>query len=773
MENKTQKSDFSEKKYSELFNNSINGIAIHKVVYDSDKKPINYLITDVNPKFESILSLKKGEVINKLATEVYDVKVPPFLDDYVKVAETLEPAEFSVFFEPMNKHFKVSVYSFEKGTFVTTFDDITQKMQGFQQFKESEEKYRGILDNLDIGYYEVDLKGKYTFANKFQANYLGLSKEELIGTSYGLFYDEEGEKRVFEKYNEVYNKNLLKGLIDVETLGPNGIKRTFEASIYLKHDSNGKKIGFYGTVYDISERKKLELELAALNKELEQKIQDRTKLLKESEEKFRNIFESIPMGMHFYQLESDGKLRFMGANPAADKILHIDNNQFIDKTIEEAFPPLIDTDIPDRYRKLAEEEGSWKWDQVAYEHGQIRGAYEVTAFHTSKMKMVTSFSDITERSVAELKLKESEEQFRTFAEQSFMGISIIQDGVIKYTNQKLADIHKRSVEQLLNFKPQDFIKSIHLEERGRIIEEMNALINGDKEISNFEIKSIREDGKIIWLNQISKKIEYNGRPAIFANFIDITERKEDEMKLKESEEKHREAYNRAEFYKDLFAHDISNILQHILSAMELSDLLINNPENLKDIQANLNIIKDQVNRGAKLVSNVRKLSQLEEYKTSIKRIEIMNQIKDSIKIIKDSYQEREIDIQVESLSNEVYIQANDLIQDVFENILINAVKHNNNPKVEIIVRFSREVFEKIHYFKIEFIDNGAGIENTRKETIFQRAYNEDISVSGMGLGLSLVKKIIDSFDGKIWVEDRIKNDYSKGSNFIILLPEER
>jgi PAS domain S-box-containing protein len=771
VENNTQKSDFSDKKYSELFNNSINGIAIHKVVYDSDKKPINYLITDVNPKFESILSLKKEEVINRLATEVYKVKIPPFLDDYVKVAETLEPVELSVFFEPMNKHFKISVYSFEKGTFITTFDDITQHIQAIQHFKESEEIYRGILDNLDLGYYEVDLEGKYTFVNKFQASYLGLSKEELVGTNYNIFYDKKEEKRVFEKYNEVYRKNLLKNLIDVETKGPNGIKRTFEASISLKHDSNGKKIGFYGTVYDISERKKLELELEALNKELEQKIQDRTKLLKESEEKFRNIFESIPIGMHFYQLESDGKLRFMGANPAADKILHIDNSQFIDKTIEEAFPPLIDTDIPDRYRKLAEEEGSWKWDQVAYEHGQIRGAYEVTAFHTSKMKMVTSFSDITERKFLEENLKKSEENYRLILENANDLISVFDDKFkFEFINEK---IHNK----LMGYNKEDLIGKrglsiIHPDDQELVAQEFKKLVETGEGGAIARIK--QKSGKYLWTETKGTPFkDREGKTKLLLITRDISERKQSELKLKESETKFREAYNRAEFYKDLFAHDISNILQHILSAMELSDLLINNPENLKDIKSNLNIIKDQVNRGATLVSNVRKLSQLEEYKKSIKPIEIMTIIKDTIRFIKDSYQEREIDIQVDSVSNEIYIQANDLIQDVIENILINSVNHNNNPKVEIIVRFSREVVEKSHYLKIEFIDNGAGIENTRKETIFQRAYNEDISVSGMGLGLSLVKKIIDSFDGKIWVEDKLKNDYSKGSNFIILLPEER
>lgn len=645
--------------------------------------------------------------------------------------------------------------------------DPTEQEQTIEKLSESEKRYREILDNLDQGYYEVDLKGKYTFANKFQANFLGLSKEELIGTNYGLFYDKEGEKRVFEKYNEVYKKNLPKSLIEVETIGPNGIKLTFEASINLKYDSNGKKIGFYGTVYDISERKKLELELAALNKELEQKVNIRTIELRESEGKWRSLAKNAPNLITI--VDPDGNIQFINRSATGKEAIGTSIYEYIQPEyydiVKRTIKRVSDTGEPGSYEvRAVNQQGAISWFETQV--GPITQGEKTVS-------MLLISTDISERKQAEQKLRESEEHFRTFAEQSFMGITIIQDGVIKYINQKLADIHKRSMEQLLKFKPQDFLKSIHSDERGKIIEEMNALIKGDKQISNFEMKSIREDGKIIWLKQFSKKIEYNGRPAILTNIIDITERKEDEIKLKVSEEQYREAYNRAEFYKDLFAHDISNILQHILSAMELSDLLINNPENLKDIQANLNIIKDQVNRGAKLVSNVRKLSQLEEYRKSIKPMDIVNTINNTIIFIKDSYQERDFDIQVDSISNEVYVPANDLIRDVFDNILINAVKHNVNPKVEIIVRFSREVFEKIQYLKIEFVDNGEGIEDARKDTIFKRAYNEDKSVSGMGLGLSLVKKIIDSFNGKIWVEDKVKNDFSKGSNFIILLPVEK
>ncbi len=73
--------------------------------------------------------------------------------------------------------------------------------------------------------------------------------------------------------------------------------------------------------------------------------------------------------------------------------------------------------------------------------------------------------------------------------------------------------------------------------------------------------------------------------------------------------------------------------------------------------------------------------------------------------------------------------------------------------------------------KAEFIDNGIGIEDSRKKLIFLRGYNKDVTTTGMGFGLSLVKKIMDSYHGKIWVEDRVLGDFSKGSKFIILTLE--
>ena len=94
----------------------------------------------------------------------------------------------------------------------------------------------------------------------------------------------------------------------------------------------------------------------------ERKVVERA--LKESEEKFRNIVEASPMGMHLYQLEEDGNLVFIGANPAADTILGVDNDQFKGKTVEEAFPPLADSELPGRYKDVARTGVPWRTEQI-------------------------------------------------------------------------------------------------------------------------------------------------------------------------------------------------------------------------------------------------------------------------------------------------------------------------------------------------------------------------------------------------------------------------
>jgi PAS domain S-box-containing protein len=123
--------------------------------------------------------------------------------------------------------------------------------------------------------------------------------------------------------------------------------------------------------------------------------------LRRSEERYRSMVQNSPMGMHLYELRADGRLIFIGANPAADRLLGVDNRQFVGLDIETAFPALKNTDVPQHYRLAARDGVPWHTEQVDYHEGEIHGAFEVHAFQISPGKIVSLFLDITERKRAD------------------------------------------------------------------------------------------------------------------------------------------------------------------------------------------------------------------------------------------------------------------------------------------------------------------------------------------------------------------------------------
>lgn len=114
------------------------------------------------------------------------------------------------------------------------------------------------------------------------------------------------------------------------------------------------------------------------------------------EELLLQVVHAAPIGFHFYRLDGD-QLIFEGASSGADRLLGLDNSQFIGMTIEQAFPPLVATEVPERYRRSARYGEVWSAERVEYEDDQIRGAFQLLAFRTRPGHMAVMFLDITER----------------------------------------------------------------------------------------------------------------------------------------------------------------------------------------------------------------------------------------------------------------------------------------------------------------------------------------------------------------------------------------
>jgi signal transduction histidine kinase len=240
---------------------------------------------------------------------------------------------------------------------------------------------------------------------------------------------------------------------------------------------------------------------------------------------------------------------------------------------------------------------------------------------------------------------------------------------------------------------------------------------------------------------------------------------------KQIEMKYLNAYNQSEFYRDLLAHDINNIFQSILFISEHCARQPNPGPNLELIKNTFSKIEQQIDRGTKLISTIYKIAQLESSQIPLERTEVLEILHKAIEYIESSANPKKIDIKLDCELETLYTQANSILLDVFENLLYNAIKHNKSPSVEIEVRVSRYSKREIVYLKVEFMDNGIGIPDDQKQIIFQRKYRSGSLETGMGLGLSLVKNAIDSYKGEIYIKNRVKGDYTQGSNFIVLLPE--
>ena len=143
---------------------------------------------------------------------------------------------------------------------------------------------------------------------------------------------------------------------------------------------------------------------------------------RESEEKFHNITEYIPLGIHFYRLFNDGRLIFCGANPAADTILGIPHALLVGKTIEDAFPALVQTRIPERYRTVARTGEPWQSEEITYKDGQIEGAFSVYAFQISPGNMVAMFRDIKEVQRATFSLEQARKKLNLLNTVTFQDI---------------------------------------------------------------------------------------------------------------------------------------------------------------------------------------------------------------------------------------------------------------------------------------------------------------------------------------------------------------
>ncbi|TXT57169.1 MAG: putative Histidine kinase [Promethearchaeota archaeon] len=227
---------------------------------------------------------------------------------------------------------------------------------------------------------------------------------------------------------------------------------------------------------------------------------------------------------------------------------------------------------------------------------------------------------------------------------------------------------------------------------------------------------------------------------------------------------------RLKFYLNFLSHDLSNCLGNTNMALYLCKQLLKNEMNLTDLKELYEIITSQIERGKRIISLVRKLSEGETFLLSLKLQNICDMLKKAILYVKKTYCNKNFSIMVHSRHTDIELKTSEFLYDVFVNILQNAIIHNENQEIKITITIYPISKKEMNFLQIEIEDNGVGIPNIKKEVLFNYSRLKEKFSTGMGIGLTLASDIMRMMNGKIKVENRIKDDYTKGSKFTLLIP---
>jgi len=497
--------------------------------------------------------------------------------------------------------------------------------------------------------------------------------------------------------------------------------------------------------------------------------------LRESEGKFRKIVEASPLGIHLYRLEPDGRLVFTGANPAANTILGVDHTQFVGKTIEEAFPPLASTEVPERYRRACATGEPWHTEQIDYEHGQIKGAFEVNAFQIEHGKMAAMFLDITERKRAEEALRESEETFRQFfdnePEYCYM---VSADGRIREANKAALDRLGYSRDELTgqplgkiyapDCQPKIQRLSATWQETGRLENEEVAIITrtGERRTVLLSAGAVRDkEGKIKHSVSVQR---------------DITElkRAEEDRRHLEAQVQHAQKLESLGILAGGVAHDFNNLLVGMLghSSLALGKLSPESPA-----RRNLEGVMKAAERAADLSRQMLAYSGHGHF--VVQTIDLSALVRENVHLLGAGIP-KSVHLRTDLSEAPAQIEADvGQIQQVIMNLVINGAEAMGEGPGNVTIatglevlseedkRYSRYTATGLQpgsYAFLEVRDDGSGMDEEALSKLFDPFFTTKFV--GRGLGLSAVLGIIRGHKGGIDVQ----SEPGKGTTVRLVFP---
>jgi PAS domain S-box-containing protein len=495
--------------------------------------------------------------------------------------------------------------------------------------------------------------------------------------------------------------------------------------------------------------------------------------LKMSEQRARNLIEAMPVGFYHYSLDEQDRLIFQGFNKQANEMFNLDHSKFIGKAIEEIFPGLMNTELPQKYREIAKNGGRMFFPSVPYKDEKINGEFEVFAFQTNPNAMAVFFFDISDRVRTQNALKESEANLRSIIRVAPIGIGLVKNRVLTQVNERICTMTGYDPEELLGhsarmlYPTQEDFDYVGKEKYRQI---------ADKGTGTVETRWVRKDGKIIHVLLSSTPLDVSNLDlGVTFTALDITDRKEAEEKRLQIERKmlHAQKLESLGILAGGIAHDFNNLLMGILGNIDLAkmDLPQNSPVDgfldnaYQAAQKAANLTRQLLaysGKGKYVIEPVN-LSRLIAEMLSLLKTSISKKINFNIQLNQDLPKILADSTQIQQLIMNLIVNASEAIGDQVGTITIATGVRKCDEDYLLRSKISKKAVPGDFVF-MEIADTGCGMDQQTQERLFEPFFTTKFT--GRGLGLSAVVGIVNGHNGAIMVYSEV----GKGTTFKVLFP---
>ncbi|HMK46332.1 MAG TPA: PAS domain-containing sensor histidine kinase [Methanocella sp.] len=520
--------------------------------------------------------------------------------------------------------------------------DLTERKRAEKKLRDSEEKYRDLVENIYDWVWEIDGDSIFTYSSPRVLNYLGYTAQEVIGRSLYEFVEASESRHVYETLDNMIKRLSPFGAVEFSLVSKDGKPVAVETSGTPIFGEGGILKGYRGISRDVRERKQAENALHRAYSELEGRVEQRTVELENARATLQGILNTAPIGIIVVDALSRNITFF---SPEAERIL---GNPVTGITYDP--------------------------EQASYQLLRPDGS--------------------------------------------------------RYPGENIP---------------------------------RNLSINYGMLVQDAEILVVRQDGSKRMILASSAPIKGSeGRiTGAVETIVDITG-------LKSAEKGLIDAKAQAELYLDLMSHDINNLNMVAMGNLELVQHMVS--EN-KDAINLLNRSLEMLKSSSQLIDNVRKIQRAEAGGMETTKVDLCSILED----VKNKYSSTEgriVKINIDyAEKNGCMVKANNLLWDVISNLVSNSIKHAMPDKpVTIDIGLSKISENGKGYYRVTIADYGPGIPDEKKSRLFTRMQRGTARTTGRGLGLYLVKTLVEDFNGRIWAENRVPGKYKEGAKFVVIMP---